>query len=80
MFSEYMSTNPSELAIKKEVERLANIEKQVLEIPEYLNIGPICLNTDSIKTSLKAFAYTWKCKYASVLHEIAKSRLESSIG
>ena len=79
LFAEFMSNNPSESSIKKEVERLAQIEKQVLDIPDYLIIGPICLNTDSVRTSLKAFAYAWKCKYASVLHEMAKSRLQSSI-
>jgi hypothetical protein len=80
LFTDFISHNPTEMAIKREVERLAKIEKQIFEIPDYLAIGPICLNTDSIKTSLKAFAYTWKCKYASVLHEIAKERLQSSIG
>lgn len=79
LFAEFMSKDPNELAIKTEVERLANIEKQVFAIPDFLHVGPICLNTDSIKTSLKAFAYTWKCKYASVLHEMARERLQDSI-
>jgi dynein heavy chain len=61
------------------VERLANIEKQVFQIPDFLNVGPVCLNTDSIKTSLKAFAYTWKCKYASVLHAMARARLQDGL-
>lgn len=74
-----MENNPSESSIKIEVEKLAKIERQVYEISDFLNVGPICLNTDSIKTSLKAFAYKWKCKYASVLHEMAKKRLQSSI-
>ena len=79
LFDEFMRDSPSEADIKKEVERLARIENQVLDIPTHLNVGPICLKTDSVKISLKAFAYTWKCKYASVLHEMAKEQLESSI-
>ena len=79
LFNEFMRHGPEEFAIKREVERLAKIEKQVFEIPEYLNVGPICMNTDSVKTSLKAFAYAWKCKYASVLHEMAKNRLQTCI-
>lgn len=79
IFTEFMAKDPSEATIKSEVERLAKVEKQVFEIPDFLNIGPVCLNTDSVKTALKAFAYTWKCKYASVLHEIAKGRLQHSI-
>jgi dynein heavy chain len=51
----------------------------VHDIPEHLNIGPICLNTDCVKSSLRTFAYNWKCKYASVLHEMAKSRLDKAI-
>ena len=79
LFTEFMQFEPEEFVIKKEVERLTRIEKQILEMPQHLNIGPICLNTDSVKTSLKAFSYTWKCKYASVLHEMAKSKLQASI-
>lgn len=79
MFAEFMQFEPSEFNIKKEVERLTRIEKQIIDMPQYLNIGPICLNTDTVKTALKAFSYTWKCKYASVLHEMAKSKLQAAI-
>ncbi len=79
LFAEFMQFEPGEATLKKEVERLTRIEKQIIEMPQYLNIGPICLNTDSVKTSLKAFSYTWKCKYASVLHEMARSKLHDSI-
>jgi dynein heavy chain len=79
LFDEFMKHDPGEFAIKREVERLAQIEKQVFDIPEYLSVGPICLSTESVKRSLKTFAYSWKCKYCSVLHEIARNRLESSI-
>jgi dynein heavy chain, axonemal len=79
VFNIFMSENPSETKVKNEVERLAKIEKQILLIPLYLNIGPVCLNTDAIKTSLKAFAYKWKCKYASVLHNMARERLQAAI-
>ena len=78
-FDEFMSFEPEEFIIKKEVERLTRIEKQIFEIPQHLNIGPICLNTESVKTALKAFSYTWKCKYASVLHEMARSKLQDAI-
>lgn len=79
LFTEFMRHNQDEFVIKREVDRLANIEKQVFEIPQFLNIGPVYLNTESVKTSLKTFAYSWKCKYASVLHEMAKTRLQESI-
>ena len=79
LFNEFIKHNPTEYEIKREVERLVKIEKKVIEIPDFLNIGPVCLNTESIKTSLKMFSYNWKCKYASLLHEMAKTRLEESI-
>ena len=79
LFTEFMRHKPDETVIKREVERLANIEKQVHDIPEHLNVGPVSLNTESVKRSLKTFAYTWKCKYCSVLHELAKARLQASI-
>ncbi len=79
LFTEFMHHEPGEFAIKREVERLAKIEKEVHEVPQYLNVGPICLNTESVKRSLKTFAYSWKCRYCSVLHEIAKTRLQASI-
>ncbi|RNA30025.1 dynein gamma flagellar outer arm, partial [Brachionus plicatilis] len=79
LFNDFMKNEPDELVIKREVDRLAKIEKQVFEIPEYLNIGPACLNTESIKVSLKTFSYSWKFKYASVLHEMARTRLQECI-
>lgn len=79
LFDEFMRPGQNEHIIKREVERLVTIENKVHDIPAYLNIGPICLNTDCIKSSLRTFAYNWKCKYASVLHEIAHSRLEKAI-
>ena len=79
MFGEFMRSMPNEASIKREVERLAKIERHVCDIPDFLHVGPVCLNTESIKTSLRMFAYTWKCKYASVMHEKARAALEACI-
>ena len=79
LFDEFMKYNPSEYEIRCEIERLVKIESRILEIPNYLNVGPICLNTNSVRVSLRTFAYNWKCKYASVLHELARNKLQSSI-
>jgi dynein heavy chain len=79
LFTEFMKYEPNEYEIRREIERLVKIESQILEIPDYLNIGPICLNTNSVRVSLKTFAYNWKCKYASVLHELARNKLQESI-
>lgn len=78
-FSKHNTTPESEPVLKREVERLASVEKKVLEIPDKLTVGPVCLNTHSIKSSLRTFAYEWKCKFASVLHERAHQRLLEAI-
>ena len=79
MFNEFMKYDPGEAAIKREVERLVRIEKKVLSIPEFLTIGPVCLKTEAIKNSLKSFAFAWKSKYASILHQFAKTKLQSAL-
>jgi dynein heavy chain len=50
---------------------------QVLNIPQVLPVGPVCLLTDPIKDALHGFAMAWKNQYASVLHEEAKVRATS---
>lgn len=81
LFSEFIKhkNNDNEYVIRREVERLSSIETNVYEIPEYLNVGPVCLNTQGVKSALRTFAYAWKCKYASVLHQLAQERLEKAI-
>lgn len=84
LFTEFSKHNDSgyannEYTIRREVERLANIEAQVHDIPAFLNVGPVCLNTQGVKSALRTFAYEWKCKYASVLHKLARERLEKAI-
>ena len=41
LFNEFIKHNPTEYEIKREVERLVKIEKKVIEIPDFLNIGPV---------------------------------------
>lgn len=79
LFSEFMKYDPGEQAIKREVERLVKIEEKVNIIPEYLNVGPVCLKTEAVKSSLKSFAFAWKSKYSSVLHELAKAKLKDAL-
>ena len=52
LFNEFIKHGQNEYAIKREVERLASIEEKVHDIPTYLNVGPVCLNTDGYKTYL----------------------------
>lgn len=77
LFTEFIKhkNNENENIIRREVDRLAIIEHRVNDIPEFLNVGPVCLNTQGIKSALKTFAYAWKCKYASVLHLVGIERL-----
>ena len=80
LFTEFIKHNRSnEFVIRREVERLATIEKCVHDVPTYLNVGSVSLNTQGVKSALRTFAYEWKCKYASVLHELARERLEKAI-
>jgi dynein heavy chain len=68
-----------ELSIKNEVERLVRIENNVQSVPDFINIGPVCLKTDPIKISLKSFSFAWKSRYASKLHDFAKTKLKNAI-
>ncbi|OWF37572.1 Dynein heavy chain 5, axonemal [Mizuhopecten yessoensis] len=78
-FKEFISADPGMFAIKREVERFLYIEKKVLGIPKMLPVGPISLHTDPIKDALHGFAMAWKIKFASVLHEEAKKKLDAAV-
>ncbi|XP_041355189.1 dynein gamma chain, flagellar outer arm-like isoform X3 [Gigantopelta aegis] len=78
-FYEFIQADPGIVAIKREVERFLYIEKKVLGIPSVLPIGPICLITDPIKDALHGFSMAWKTKFASVLHEEAKKKLDAAV-
>ena len=79
LFNEFMKYDPGEIVIKREVERLVKIEKKVLSIPDYIYIGPVCLKTEAVKSSLKSFSFAWKSKYASITHQYAKSKLQAAL-
>ncbi|XP_055954878.1 dynein axonemal heavy chain 8 [Patella vulgata] len=78
-FSEFINADPGIRAIKREVERFLSIEKKVLGIPTLLPVGPVCLYTDPIKDALHGFAMAWKTKFATVLHEEAKKKLDNAV-
>lgn len=71
-YNEFVSFDPGNEAMKREVDRLLRIEHQVLSIPERLPVGCVLLVTNPVKDALHGFAMTWKQKYASALHEEAK--------
>jgi hypothetical protein len=62
-FYEFISAEPGLFILNREVDRLLRVEKQVLDIPSVLPIGPVAFH---------GFAIEWKTQYASVLHEEAK--------
>ncbi|XP_035829680.1 dynein gamma chain, flagellar outer arm-like [Aplysia californica] len=78
-FSEFIDADPGVVAIKREVERYLYLEKKVLGIPAQLPVGPVNLFSDPIKDSLHGFSMAWKTKFASVLHEEAKKKLDSVV-
>ncbi|ESO89151.1 hypothetical protein LOTGIDRAFT_229063 [Lottia gigantea] len=78
-FHEFIAADPGIVAIKREVERFLSIEKKVLNIPTILPVGSVCLYTDPIKDALHGFAMAWKTKFATVLHEEAKKKLDSAV-
>ena len=47
----------------------------MLDIPEILPVGPVCLYTSPIRDALHGFSMAWKHQYASVLHDEAKVKL-----
>ncbi|CAG5121564.1 unnamed protein product, partial [Candidula unifasciata] len=76
---EFIMADPGEVAIKREVEHYLHLEKNIMEIPSKSPVGPVSLFTDPIKDCLLGFSVTWKTKFASVLHEEAKKRLDSAV-
>nr|XP_014351636.1 PREDICTED: dynein heavy chain 8, axonemal-like [Latimeria chalumnae] len=76
---ELTTANPELFVINKEVERLLKTQQKIQDIPEILDIGCICLDLSLIKDTLKGFAGVWKFKYASVLHQDAKEKLEAVV-
>ncbi|XP_064411344.1 dynein axonemal heavy chain 5-like [Latimeria chalumnae] len=78
-YDELTTANPELFVINKEVERLLKTQQKIQDIPEILDIGCICLDLSLIKDTLKGFAGVWKFKYASVLHQDAKEKLEAVV-
>ncbi|BFZ10052.1 hypothetical protein BsWGS_13093 [Bradybaena similaris] len=76
---EFIMADPGEVAIKREVENYLRLEKKIMDIPSRLPVGPVILCSDPVKDSLLSFSVTWKRKFASVLHEEAKKRLDSAV-
>ena len=72
LYQVFVDNDPGTTMFKLEVERLQNIEHDVLEIPGQLMVGSVCLNTSPIKDSLHGFAVAWKMRYSTQLHEEAK--------
>lgn len=72
LYQVFVDNDPGTTMFKLEVERLQNIEHDVLEIPGQLMVGSVCLNTSPIKDSLYGFAVAWKMRYSTQLHEEAK--------
>ncbi|XP_074662754.1 uncharacterized protein LOC141915202 [Tubulanus polymorphus] len=78
-FTEFIQHEPGPYFLRREVERLQRVESNIDDIPSNLPAGPVCLKTDLIKDALHGFAVAWKCKYAAVLHEEAKKKLDAAL-
>ncbi|MBN3318102.1 DYH6 protein, partial [Atractosteus spatula] len=78
-FSELTETNCELFIIVKEVERLQKIEQKIIDIPLVFQTGCLWLDTSPIKDALRGFAGVWKVRYASVLHQDVKKRLDEVI-
>lgn len=69
LYQAFVDTEPTTAEFKGEVNRLQNIEKDIIAIPNLLTVGSISLNTSPIKDSLHGLAVAWKMKYSTELHE-----------
>ncbi|XP_056421918.1 uncharacterized protein LOC130362045 isoform X2 [Hyla sarda] len=72
---EFLASNPSLVAMHKEVNRFLKIEEQIKEYSEVLQLGSICLDYSLIKDTLKGFVGSWKSHYATILHQRVKEEL-----
>lgn len=72
LYQVFVDNDPGTTMFKLEVERLQAIEHDVVEIPDRLMVGSVCLNASPIKDSLHGFAVAWKMRYSTQLHEEAK--------
>ena len=72
LYQAFVEGDPGTSAFKGEVERLQQIEQDVLAIPDRLDVGSVSLNTAPIKDSLHGFSVAWKMRYSTQIHEDAK--------
>ncbi|XP_068697910.1 dynein axonemal heavy chain 8-like [Montipora foliosa] len=79
LYQSFVDSDPGTTMFKLEVERLQSIEQDVLEIPNRLTVGSVCLNTSPIKDSLHGFSVAWKMRYSTQLHEEAKIELDKIV-
>lgn len=79
LYQVFVDNDPGTTMFKLEVERLQAIEHDVVEIPDRLMVGSVCLNTSPIKDSLHGFAVAWKMRYSTQLHEEAKIELDKIV-
>jgi dynein heavy chain len=52
------------------------LEKEILQIPNIVNIGPLCLSNEMVKFSLKAEVDSWKYAYTKELMHDADKQIQ----
>ena len=74
-YDNFLKTNPSVSAFEAKIQSFVKVEEDLMNIPYFQNIGPLCVCTESLKFALKAEISTWKGKFAQILHENARKAL-----
>ena len=72
LFRAFSDGNPGIAAFHREVERLQQIQQDLVSIPDKIDLGPVFLSTVPVKDCLYGFAVAWKICYAQPIHEKAK--------
>jgi dynein heavy chain len=70
---------PTQTEWKEKVMYYVNIEKQISCLPTSLTIGPILLITFPMRATLQSISSNWKSKFASHLHRLAKTALDTLV-
>eukprot|EP00960_Hanusia_phi_P069522 767109-Hanusia_phi.AAC.3 len=76
-YKKFMATEPDNEAFDNELKKYVEIELTIDNILRVHNIGCMSLDTNPVKSSLKAEAAAWKSQYSKNLHSQAREEMLS---
>lgn len=73
----FMETHPTLEDFEAELQKYMGIQNEVDQLQSRHNLGPLCLETEPLKHSLRSEAASWKARFSKNLHEKGEEDLKN---